>query len=47
VSQSYVDTSEAAAIRIGVDRLVAHDRRMVAPARELGRTVFAPGTTVN
>jgi hypothetical protein len=47
VSQSYVDTSAAAAIRIGVDRMVAHDSRMVAAARELGLTVFAPGTTDN
>jgi hypothetical protein len=32
----------SAAIRIGVDRLVAYDARMVEAAREMGLTVFAP-----
>lgn len=32
----------AAAIRIGVDRLVTYDNRMADAARELGVTVFAP-----
>jgi uncharacterized protein len=31
-----------AAIRIGVDRLVAYDMRMVEAARGLGLSVFAP-----
>jgi predicted nucleic acid-binding protein len=35
----------SAAIRIGVDRLVAYDSRLVEAARELGLTVFAPGRT--
>jgi hypothetical protein len=32
----------SAAIRIGVDRLVAYDVRMVQAARELGLSVFSP-----
>ena len=32
----------SAAIRIGVDRLVAYDARMAEAAREVGVTVFAP-----
>lgn len=32
----------AAAIRIGVDRVVTYDARMASSARELGLTVFAP-----
>ena len=33
----------SAAIRIGVDRLVAYDARLVDAARELGLVAFAPG----